>query len=479
MTSDNTSDQTVMTASGTHRAVPQGSAPPPQARLVCLEPQKAGCVGTGLSIELTGKPVVIGRKQDTTPPLPNVVPIAYEGLSRVHAELFSSGGHWLVKDRGSSNGTTINGSENIPPESPKILKSHDEVCFASLKFRYEEVGSDAVDRTVMQPKAAPKPKAPPPARKVAPPVTEEELQSDRTMMPFARDQNNQQDLKAIHLVMHHPKTADVPEPPEPQSAHRKAVEQASTRERVSQKTKSAVGTLLMILVLGGLGYLYSVYQSAQVIVDQEKKYQNELNEFLDAHESVRHTDSTASDDQRDQLRTLLARADLLIHDYPQNTEGFRERKAQVLFWLFERDLAAAFALGDIQKALRVRTDAGRAIGALALPEMENLQGGAAQSVCPEITGDAVGNEVVHLLRLADALIQIKDFALRFKNTGSTAVADRPSAIVLGDIQRSKDKLVQCQQNYDKQLSGHYAFFGRMAKDIDSNDIKIVDYWIRR
>ena len=56
----------------------------------------------GRRFELPDKAALIGRESRT-------LPLGDNTVSRRHAELVPSGGTWILKDLGSSNGTYVNG----------------------------------------------------------------------------------------------------------------------------------------------------------------------------------------------------------------------------------------------------------------------------------------------------------------------------------------------------------------------------------
>jgi hypothetical protein len=56
----------------------------------------------------------------------------HETVSRVHAELSRQGGLWVLRDLGSTNGTTVNGRRVI---SAAVVKEGDQISFGRMSFR--------------------------------------------------------------------------------------------------------------------------------------------------------------------------------------------------------------------------------------------------------------------------------------------------------------------------------------------------------
>lgn len=74
----------------------------------------------------TGHPLRIGRD-----PV-NGLRLTHETVSRVHAELSRQGGMWVLRDLGSTNGTTVNGRRVI---GAAVVREGDQVGFGQLQFR--------------------------------------------------------------------------------------------------------------------------------------------------------------------------------------------------------------------------------------------------------------------------------------------------------------------------------------------------------
>jgi hypothetical protein len=56
----------------------------------------------------------------------------HETVSRAHAELTRQGGMWVLRDLGSTNGTTVNGRRVI---GAAVVREGDQVGFGSMAFR--------------------------------------------------------------------------------------------------------------------------------------------------------------------------------------------------------------------------------------------------------------------------------------------------------------------------------------------------------
>ncbi|MCQ9182403.1 FHA domain-containing protein [Streptomyces sp. IBSBF 2953] len=58
--------------------------------------------------------------------------LTHESVSRVHAELSRQGGMWVLRDLGSTNGTTVNGRRVI---GAAVVREGDQVAFGRTAFR--------------------------------------------------------------------------------------------------------------------------------------------------------------------------------------------------------------------------------------------------------------------------------------------------------------------------------------------------------
>lgn len=82
----------------------------------------------GRRINLGSEPLVIGRLAE------NAIVFEDPNVSRKHAEIVASGGGWVVRDLGSTNGTKVNGT-TIAGE--RALRDGDIVSFGGNSIRYE------------------------------------------------------------------------------------------------------------------------------------------------------------------------------------------------------------------------------------------------------------------------------------------------------------------------------------------------------
>jgi hypothetical protein len=62
----------------------------------------------------------------------NGLRLSHETVSRVHAELTRQGGMWILRDLGSTNGTTVNGRRVI---GAAVVRDGDQVGFGRMTFR--------------------------------------------------------------------------------------------------------------------------------------------------------------------------------------------------------------------------------------------------------------------------------------------------------------------------------------------------------
>lgn len=73
-----------------------------------------------------GHPLRIGRDPA------NGLRLTHETVSRTHAELTRQGGVWVLRDLGSTNGTTVNGRRVI---GAAVVREGDQVGFGRMSFR--------------------------------------------------------------------------------------------------------------------------------------------------------------------------------------------------------------------------------------------------------------------------------------------------------------------------------------------------------
>ncbi|MEV6168839.1 DUF1707 and FHA domain-containing protein [Streptomyces sp. NPDC051954] len=62
----------------------------------------------------------------------NGLRLTHETVSRVHAELSRQGGLWVLRDLGSTNGTTVNGRRVI---GAAVVREGDQIGFGRISFR--------------------------------------------------------------------------------------------------------------------------------------------------------------------------------------------------------------------------------------------------------------------------------------------------------------------------------------------------------
>jgi NADPH-dependent 2,4-dienoyl-CoA reductase/sulfur reductase-like enzyme/pSer/pThr/pTyr-binding forkhead associated (FHA) protein/Fe-S-cluster-containing hydrogenase component 2/CRP-like cAMP-binding protein len=74
--------------------------------------------------------ITIGRQSGVS------LQLEHSSVSRLHAEITCSNGEYLLRDKGSSNGTFINGSQ-VTRDTAYRLHHHDRVRFGDVQFRFE------------------------------------------------------------------------------------------------------------------------------------------------------------------------------------------------------------------------------------------------------------------------------------------------------------------------------------------------------
>jgi len=82
----------------------------------------------GTRFELTNDKNIIGRQTTCD------IVIADHNVSRVHAEIRIVHETWQIDDRGSTNGTRVNGAVIVEPTP---LASGDVIAFGAVNIRFE------------------------------------------------------------------------------------------------------------------------------------------------------------------------------------------------------------------------------------------------------------------------------------------------------------------------------------------------------
>ena len=82
----------------------------------------------GTTYPLTGSDVALGRG------LENTIVLEDRRVSRSHARLINAGGHWIVRDEGSTNGTFVNGRM----VTQHTLKEGDRLSLGGLELDFHE-----------------------------------------------------------------------------------------------------------------------------------------------------------------------------------------------------------------------------------------------------------------------------------------------------------------------------------------------------
>ena len=91
-------------------------------------PTHALVLEDGTRFELTNDKNIIGRQTTCD------IVIADHNVSRVHAEIRLVHGTWHIDDRGSTNGTCVNGTVIVEPTK---LVSGDVIAFGAVNIRFE------------------------------------------------------------------------------------------------------------------------------------------------------------------------------------------------------------------------------------------------------------------------------------------------------------------------------------------------------
>ena len=85
--------------------------------------------GSEVTHELTDDVITLGRVED------NMIQIEDASVSSHHAELSLRGSDYILRDLGSTNGTTINGAA-AEPDAENALTPGDRIVFGNINVRY-------------------------------------------------------------------------------------------------------------------------------------------------------------------------------------------------------------------------------------------------------------------------------------------------------------------------------------------------------
>ncbi|MEO6785143.1 MAG: FHA domain-containing protein [Chthoniobacteraceae bacterium] len=92
--------------------------------------------GSQTDHEITEETLTIGRAPD------NIFPIDDVSVSSHHAQIAPSGGIFLLKDLGSTNGTMVNGTD-LQPETEYTLKPGDKIRFGKVDSIFDPEHAEA------------------------------------------------------------------------------------------------------------------------------------------------------------------------------------------------------------------------------------------------------------------------------------------------------------------------------------------------
>ena len=113
----------------------------PETRTVFLSQRKVGStpyllsIATGEMIRLEHSPFSVGSMQEHLDRTLNG-----EGVSRLHARLYTKDGNWFVSDLNSTNGTYVN-ERTVMPGKDMILYNNDKIRFAGEEYIYKSANA--------------------------------------------------------------------------------------------------------------------------------------------------------------------------------------------------------------------------------------------------------------------------------------------------------------------------------------------------
>jgi hypothetical protein len=103
-------------------------APPARPRSASTSGAWALVAADGTRFLLEGDVATIGRQAGSSIHIPD------SNVSRLHAELRRVSGSWTIEDRGSTNGTRINGTMTVDPTP---LAEGDVIALGAVELRVE------------------------------------------------------------------------------------------------------------------------------------------------------------------------------------------------------------------------------------------------------------------------------------------------------------------------------------------------------
>lgn len=424
-------DQTVMMGVGGGGAAMGGVLKPPKAKLICLDDSLLDPSQKGLVIFLDEKEVTLGRGEE------NTHPIKYGKISRVHARIFPSEGKWGVEDLKSTNGVWIN-DVRVTMEP---LKPGDYLRIGAVPFRF----------VLERPEAAALGGAAASAGGVA------GGDAEHTMMFGSMSDSRAAEALMVANVDAEPVRA---RPIPAAAANAPSPSGGNVHASKSKTPMLAVIGVVALLVAGGAGYFLIGGPGGE---EETNALRKQIKDFSYTYEEP--SGSPSRSDLQNAL-TEVARIRGEIQDasnkFPKNTQ-LRGLIAKALFLEMERNFYKAMKEDRSDQLLPLVEQLEGQINALKPP--------ADQPMPEEIP------QTLEVLTMARNIAQIKRFQQRFPDPSENAAA-KPTPQEFSTYQDARDQFVSKKRNpkVNSMLSVSYAFFGRMASEVDQSVLPLLDKW---
>lgn len=424
------------------RPSPQQSASL-NGKLVCQDDSMLPERNKGLVIELSGKPVSIGRGEK------NTLQIDIKKLSRNHCRVFPASGGWWVEDLGSTNGVWIN-NERVQKER---MQPGQVVRFASVPFRFE------IERPDIAVTASAKEES------------DADGGEDKTMM-FGLSGS----IKATDALLEAGAAEDdgVQEDEDETEPLSTSVS-AQYMPAEDENKRNILGTLIKLLVFVGIlcGGGYGIMMKMEADKRTEAIHHNSravarfINDFEDERKRFSMSDYQ---EQLEEIEKLSQGIEESIGQYPKLTALY-VLKSHTVFLKFERSM---------RKLIERDKEPGR-VDALAdktasqLKKLREKAGDEEQR--GEAWSDRLANRVeplIDLVKMGKIVAAFKQFATRYPEPKDKE-ATQPTGDVLMDLEDQRNRLATLKKRNHGPLAVTFSYFNRVVQGSDL-DIQLTDRW---
>lgn len=400
---------------------------PPHASLICLDDSQLDEKQSGLILELTDKPIVIGRGKDCSGFL------ASSQVSRKHAKIYPQDGQWVIEDLNSTNGVTVNHRK----VKKQDLQPNDEVQIGTIPFSFiqEQEEDEDPDRTVMG----------------VPPS-----ESDEGNETILFTKNEAYDL----LIDVQEEKTKFNEQEDATIAPR--VKASAVKPPVAPKSNKMIWVVVLVVILTNIGiggFFYYSHQKEQKTIHRNAKA---VKQFIYNHEANR---SSRADRQKELelLKEILADLKVSYQIYP-DAEMLSLLEAKVRFMIFERKfkrLVESHKMGKTAQLVKSMRKTLKKLGKRVEEGSKAYKGIA---------------EIADLLDIADIIVKFKDFQSQYPEARRNS-RYRPSSYQLQELKREKSKYVKLRKRKNTLLSTQYPYFKSLVIKT-YKDFNLIYEWER-